>query len=67
MPRPSDAPAVITFLKDEVVHLCAAVALGISLLRRLDLAQEAARLEALYQEIEDRLTSDAPISGAKSA
>jgi hypothetical protein len=66
-PQPTDPPAVIPFLRDEVVNLCAAVALGISLLRRLDLAEEATRLEALYRVIEERLTAGAPASGANGA
>jgi hypothetical protein len=47
----------IDFLRDEVVEICAALALGGSLLRRLGLCAEAGRLEALFGAVESRLAA----------
>jgi hypothetical protein len=41
-----------------VADICAALALGCSLLRRLGLGGEADRLEALFSAVESRLGSD---------
>ena len=53
VPGPSGPP--IDFLRDEVVEICGALALGGSLLRRLGLCAEAARLEVLFGVVEARL------------
>ena len=45
----------IDFLRGEVVEVCAALALGGSLLRRLGLTAEASRLEGLFAAVEARL------------
>ena len=55
-----EAPAVpftapLDFLRDEVVEICGALALGGSLLRRLGLGLEARRLEALFAAVQGRL------------
>ncbi len=42
-------------MRDEVAAICGALALGGSLLRRLGLGAEAARLEALFGTVEERL------------
>jgi hypothetical protein len=42
-------------LRDEVVEICGALALGGTLLRRLGLDSEAERLEALFGTVEGRL------------
>ena len=42
-------------MRDEVVEICGALALGGSLLRRLGLCAEAGRLEALFGAVEGRL------------
>jgi hypothetical protein len=60
-----EAPAVpftapVDFLRDEVVEICGALALGGSLLRRLGLALEAARLEALFAVVQERLAEPPP-------
>ncbi len=48
----------IDFLRDEVADICGALALGGSLLRRLGLGAEAARLESLYGAVAARLAED---------
>jgi len=57
--RPGSLPTAqrtaIDFLRDEVADICGALALGGSLLRRLGLGPEAARLEALFSAVEARL------------
>ena len=56
MPPGSNAGApLIDFLRDEVVEVCGALALGGSLLRRLGLVSEAVRLERLFAAVEARL------------
>ncbi len=60
----------IDFLRDEVVEVCGALALGGSLLRRLGLVAEAARLEGLFGAVEARLAeaqSDAAPSLASAS
>jgi hypothetical protein len=52
-------PASIDFLRDEVADICAALALGGSLLRRLGLGAEAVRFESLYGAVAARL-AEAP-------
>ena len=48
-------------MRDEVVDICGALALGGSLLRRLGLCGEATRLETLFGAVERRLAeSQAP-------
>ena len=42
-------------MREEVVEICGALALGGSLLRRLGLWAEAARLEVLFGTVEERL------------
>ena len=60
-PAPPDASrAPVDFLRDEVVEICGALALGGSLLRRLGLALEAARLEALFAVVQERLAEPPP-------
>ena len=54
-PLPGAPGPPIDFLKDEVVEICGALALGGSLLRRLGLCAEAARLEELFGAVEERL------------
>jgi hypothetical protein len=49
------APPSIDFVRDEVADICGALALGGSLLRRLDLCAEAARFECLYRAVAARL------------
>ncbi len=57
-------------MKDEVVEICGALALGGSLLRRLGLCTEAARLEVLFGAVEARLAEtqlpvgSPPVSGS---
>ena len=60
-----EAPAVpftapVDFLMDEVVEICGALALGGSLVRRLGLGLEAARLEALFAVVQERLAEPPP-------
>jgi hypothetical protein len=50
--------APIDFLRVEVADICGALALGGSLLRRLGLGPEAARLESLYGAVAARLAED---------
>jgi hypothetical protein len=50
----------VDFLRDEVVEICAALALGATLLRRLGLGPEAGRLEALFGAVESRLAPAQP-------
>jgi hypothetical protein len=50
--------APIDFLRVEVADICGALALGGSLLRRLGLGAEAARLESLYAAVAARLADD---------
>ncbi len=57
-PQPEWRPATIDFLREEVVEICAALALGGTLLRRLGLGPEAYRLEALFGSVESRLAAD---------
>jgi hypothetical protein len=47
-------------VNEEVVEICAALAPGGTLLRRLGLGAEAGRLEALYGAVESRLAPDQP-------
>ena len=54
-PGPGTAGPPIDFVRDEVAEICGALALGGSLLRRLGLGAEAARLEALFGAVEERL------------
>jgi hypothetical protein len=54
-PGPAAPGPPIDFLRDEVVEICGALALGGSLLRRLGLCAEAARLEVLFGVVEARL------------
>ena len=60
---PATLATSIDFLRDEVADICGALALGGSLLRRLGLGLEAARLEALFAAVEERL-SETPPGGA---
>jgi hypothetical protein len=53
--HPITAEPPIDFLRDEVVEICGALALGGTLLRRLGLGAEAERLEALFDAVEGRL------------
>ncbi len=55
VPLPGSSGPPIDFLRDEVVEICGALALGGSLLRRLGLGAEAARLETLFGAVEARL------------
>jgi hypothetical protein len=67
-PIPFGAP--FDFLRDEVVEICGALALGGSLLRRLGLSLEAARLEALFAAVQRRLAEPPParaVRGVQSA
>jgi hypothetical protein len=48
-------PQSIDFMTDEVADICGALALGGSLLRRLGLCAEAARIECLYGAVAARL------------
>jgi hypothetical protein len=50
-------------LREEVVEVCGALALGASLLRRLGLGAEAARLEVLFGAVEVRLAQAQPSAG----
>jgi hypothetical protein len=59
-PGPGAIGPPIDFLRDEVVEICGALALGGSLLRRLGLCAEAARLEALFGAVEGRLAEAQP-------
>jgi len=61
--RPVAAGGPIDFLRDEVAEICGALALGGSLLRRLGLGPEAARLEALFRAVEERLAEAQPPAG----
>ena len=54
-PLPGAPGPPIDFFRDEVVEICGALALGGTLLRRLGLGAEAARLEALFGGSEERL------------
>ncbi|HWF15752.1 MAG TPA: hypothetical protein VG244_06185 [Acidimicrobiales bacterium] len=45
-------------MRVEVADICGALALGGSLLRRLGLGAEAARLESLYAAVAARLADD---------
>jgi hypothetical protein len=47
-------------MRVEVAEICGALALSGSLLRRLGLAPEAARLEALFAAVEGRLNEAPP-------
>ena len=53
--HPGTPEPPIDFLRDEVVEICGALALGGTLLRRLGLGAEAERLEALFDAVEGRL------------
>ena len=53
-------------MRVEVAEICGALALGGSLLRRLGLGPEAARLEALFVAVEERL-AEAPPAAAPPA
>jgi hypothetical protein len=55
---PAAGEAPIDFLRVEVADICGALALGGSLLRRLGLSPEAARLETLYSAVASRLSED---------
>jgi hypothetical protein len=56
---PAAVEAPIDFLRVEVADICGALALSGSLLRRLGLGPEAARLESLYAAVAARLSEDA--------
>jgi hypothetical protein len=47
--------ASIGFLRDEVADICGALALGATVLRRLDRGAEATHLEGLFARVESRL------------
>jgi hypothetical protein len=49
----------LDFLRVEVADICGALALGGSLLRRLGLGAEAARLESRFAAVAARLAEDA--------
>lgn len=59
-PFPGTLAPRIDFMRVEVVEICGALALGGSLLRRLGLGPEAARLEALFAAVEERLAEAPP-------
>jgi hypothetical protein len=59
-PFPGTLASRIDFMRVEVVEICGALALGGSLLRRLGLGPEAARLEALFAAVEERLAEAPP-------
>jgi hypothetical protein len=56
--HPAAVEAPIDFLRVEVADICGGLALGGSLLRRLGLGAEAARLETLYAGVAARLAED---------
>jgi hypothetical protein len=64
--RPAAVEASIDFLRVEVADICGALALGGSLLRRLGLGAEAARLESLYGAVAARLAGDSQPSAGTS-
>ena len=66
-PLPGTSPPPIDFLRAEVVEICGALALGGSLLRRLGLGAEAARLEALFGAVQDRLAEAQSAAGFSPA
>jgi hypothetical protein len=51
-------------MRVEVAEICGALALGGSLLRRLGLAPEAARLEVLFAAVEERLNEAPPAAAS---
>jgi hypothetical protein len=50
----------VLFLKDEVFEICAALAMGESLLKRLGRRPEAAHLALVFDVVEGRLAAPAP-------
>jgi len=66
---PSALASSIDFMKDEVIEICGALALEGTLLRRLGLGAEAARLEVLFSAVQERLTEQvmAPSAGIQPA
>jgi hypothetical protein len=54
-PLPTRFTEEIRLLKEEVFEICGALALGESLLLRLGMTTEAARLGALFDKVEGRL------------
>jgi hypothetical protein len=54
-------------LKEEVFEICGALALGESLLLRLGMVSEAARLSALFDAVEGRLVDPQPSGEAVSS
>jgi hypothetical protein len=57
---PGALAAPIDFMRDEVIEICGALALAGSLLRRLGLGAEAARLESLFGAVQRRLSEQGP-------
>jgi hypothetical protein len=64
-PQPHQRAAAIDFLREEVVEICGALALGGSMLRRLGLGAEASRLEALFGAVESRLAPAQPAEASE--
>jgi hypothetical protein len=62
---PARFAARIAFLKEEVFDICAALALGESLLIRLGMLPEAAHLAEVFSVVEGRLA--APQASAEAA
>jgi hypothetical protein len=58
--------ARIDFLKEEVFEICAALALGESMLVRLGMPAEAARMAQLFDAVEGRLAQPQPSEAASS-
>jgi hypothetical protein len=65
-PFPGPLAARIDFMRVEVADICGALALGGSLLRRLGLGAEAARLEALFVAVQERLAEPPPAAAPRA-